>query len=209
EKLENSAYVKEGVIYVKKGKKIHKLCEVSALQIPGHHNLENALAAAAIGIFAGVQGRTVSKVLKTFKGVEHRLEFVREKGGVKFYNDSKATNPDASIKAINAMQGKTILIAGGKDNGTDYGEFVESLKDKVRYLILIGEAKKIIAYKARVINYNNIVYASTLDEAIEIANSYANIGDNILLSPACASTDMFSCYEERGERFKKKVLGLR
>ena len=135
--------------------------------------------------------------------------FVREKNGVKYYNDSKGTNPDATISAIDAMKGKIILIAGGRDKGIDYGNLIMKVKEKVRYLILIGEAKKKIALKAKDLNYNYIIYADTLEEAVDLANSYSNVGDNVLLSPACSSFDMFKNYEERGKKFKEKVMSLK
>ncbi|MBR4315244.1 MAG: UDP-N-acetylmuramoyl-L-alanine--D-glutamate ligase, partial [Lachnospiraceae bacterium] len=142
-------------------------------------------------------------------GLEHRIEFVREKNGVKYFNDSKATNPDAAIKAIDAMKGKILLIAGGRDKGIDYGDFIMKVKEKVRYMILIGEAKKKIAVKARALNYNSLIFADSLEEAVDIANSYSNVGDNVLLSPACSSFDMFKSYEDRGEKFKEKVMSLK
>ena len=106
-------------------------------------------------------------------------------------------------------KGKILLIAGGRDKGVDYGDFIMKVKEKVRYLILIGEAKKKIAQKARDLNYNSVIFADTLDEAVEIANSYSNVGDNVLLSPACSSFDMFKSYEERGEKYKEKVMSLK
>ena len=167
------------------------------------------MAAMGMAYYMGVSFVDIVDACKEFKGLEHRIEFVREKNGVKYYNDSKGTNPDATINAIDAMKGKIILIAGGRDKGIDYGNLIMKIKEKVRYLILIGEAKKKIALEAKDLNYNYIIYADTLEEAVDIANSYSNVGDNVLLSPACSSFDMFKNYEERGEKFKEKVMSLK
>ena len=202
-------YIFDNAIFFKDNTKTIKLLNLSELKIFGNHNYENVMAAIAVAYYMGVSFVDIVDVAKSFNGLEHRLEFVREKNGVKYYNDSKATNPDAAIKAIEAMKGKTILIAGGRDKGVDYGDFVIAVKEKVRYLILYGEAKKKIAHKAQDLNYNNVIFADNLKEAVDVANSYSNVGDNVLLSPACSSFDMFSSYEERGKVFKEKVMSLK
>ena len=207
--LTEGFYLYDNAIFFKDNTKTIKLLNVSELKIIGNHNYENVMAAMAIGYYMGVSFVDIVDACKEFKGLEHRIEFVREKNGVKYYNDSKGTNPDATISAIDAMKGKIILIAGGRDKGIDYGNLIMKVKEKVRYLILIGEAKKKIALKAKDLNYNYIIYADTLEEAVDLANSYSNVGDNVLLSPACSSFDMFKNYEERGKKFKEKVMSLK
>ena len=207
--LTEGFYMYDDSIYFKDKTKTIKLLKTSELKLIGNHNYENVMAAMAMAYYMNVPLVNIVDSCKLFKGLEHRIEFVREKNGVKYYNDSKGTNPDAAIKAIDAMDGKTLLIAGGKDKGIDYGDFIIKVKEKVRYMILIGEAKKKIANKARDLNFNSIIFADTLEEAVDIANSYSNVGDNVLLSPACSSFDMFKNYEERGEKFKEKVMSLK
>ena len=207
--LTEGFYIYDDAIFYKDNTKTIKLLNVNELKLIGNHNYENVMAAMAIAYYMGVSFVDIVDACKEFIGLEHRIEFVREKNGVKYYNDSKATNPDAAIKAIDAMKGKILLIAGGRDKGIDYGDFIMKVKEKVRYLILIGEAKKKIAVKARGLNYNSLIFADSLDEAVDIANSYSNIGDNVLLSPACSSFDMFKSYEDRGEKFKEKVMSLK
>ena len=207
--LTEGFYLYDDSIFYKDKTKTIKLVNTNELKLIGCHNYENVMAAMAISYYMGVSFVDIVDACKEFTGLEHRIEFVREKNGVRYYNDSKGTNPDAAIKAIDAMKGKTILIAGGRDKGIDYGDFIMKVKEKVRYLILIGEAKKKIAYKAKSLNYNSVIFADTLEEAVDIANSYSNAGDNILLSPACSSFDMFKSYKERGEKFKEKVMSLK
>lgn len=207
--LTDGIYLFDDAIFFKDKDKTIKLMQVDELKLLGVHNFENVMAAIGIAYYMGVPFINIVETCKNFKSIEHRIEFVREKNGVKYYNDSKGTNPDAAIKAIDAMNGKTILIAGGRDKGIDYGDLIMKIKEKVRYLILYGEAKKKIANKARDMNYNSIIFADTLDEAVDIANSYSRVGDNVLLSPACSSFDMFKNYEERGEKFKQKVMSIK
>lgn len=202
-------YIKNDSIFFKTNFKVLKLLDLNELHLLGYHNYENVMVAMAVAYFMNVPFSEIVEACKEFMPIAHRIEFVRERCGIKFYNDSKATNPDAVIKAIDAMNGKIILIAGGKDKGVDYGDMVVKIKSKVKCLILIGEAKKNIANRCRSLNYNNIVFAETLEEAVDVANSYANVGDNVLLSPACSSYDMFSSYVERGNKFKEKVMSLK
>lgn len=202
-------YIDDDAIFYKDKVKTIKLVRLSELKISGLHNYEDAMAAIASAFYMGKSFIDIIDTLKEFKGLPHRLEFVREKNGVKYYNDSKSTNPDASIKAIDALKGKMILIVGGRDKGLDYGDLLVKVREKVRYLILIGEAKKKIANAARLLNYTSIIYADTLEEAVDIANSYSNVGDNVLLSPACSSFDMFKGYEDRGEKYVKKVMSMK
>lgn len=197
----------EEIVYqTKEGRK--KVCEVSQLHLVGIHNVENVMAAVAITFSLGVPMERIQKTVKDFKAVEHRIEFVREKDQVVYYNDSKGTNPDASIQAIKAMSRPTILIAGGYDKNSEYEEYIKAFDGKVRLMVGIGETKEKIAQKARQMGFSDIIFADTLKEAVEICAKQACPGDAILLSPACASWDMFQSYEERGCLFKEYVNGL-
>ena len=206
----NAAYVKEGYIYVRKNGKDKKLCRAEDLQIPGKHNLENALAAAAIAIFAGARAGAVSKVLRSFKGVEHRIEYVRTFKGVRYVNDSKGTNPDSTIKAIEATAAPIILIAGGYEKKSDFTELINKFDGKVKYLVLLGvtaERFKQTALKCGFAD-DHIVKCPSLEACVASAAALASPGDTVLLSPACASWDMFKSYEQRGEMFKEYVKAL-
>lgn len=207
---ENSAYLSEGRIYVNKNGKRISICNASELQIPGKHNLENALAAAAICVFADVPGRTVGKALRSFKGVEHRLELVREYKGVRYINDSKGTNPDASVKALEAMSSPIILIAGGYDKKLAFDDFIKAFNGKVVYLLLLGATADTIADTARKYGFpdDRIIKCNSLSACVASAAKLAEKGDTVLLSPACASWGMFENYEQRGEEFKRLVKDL-
>lgn len=185
-----------------------QVCHVSDLQILGKHNYENVMAAIAISYFMGVPVDCIKKGVMAFQAVEHRIEFVAEKRGVKYYNDSKGTNPDAAIKAIEAMVSPTVLIGGGYDKKSSYGEWVDAFGDTVKCLVLIGETKDKIAAVAKEKGFYNIHMADSLEAAVQIARQQAKSGDAVLLSPACASWDMFSGYEERGNLFKEYVNAL-
>ncbi len=182
--------------------------DVHELHLLGRHNFENVMAATAISTAMGVPLEKIQKVLRTFTAVEHRIEFVLERAGVKYYNDSKGTNPDAAIQAINAMPGPILLIAGGYDKQSEYDEWVEAFEGKVKYLVLIGQTRDKIAECAKAHGFTEIMYAEDMPEAVHVCASYANMGDCVLLSPACASWGMFKNYEERGEIFKECVKNL-
>ena len=147
-------------------------------------------------------------ICKAFQAVEHRIEFVTEKSGVVYYNDSKGTNPDAAIKGIQAMSRPTLLIGGGYDKGSDYTEWIQSFDGKVKYLVLLGVTKEKIAETARKCGFDNIIMTESLEEAVKVCAENAESGDAVLLSPACASWDMFPSYEVRGRRFKELVRNL-
>ena len=189
------------------GKK-EPLVDVRDLQLLGRHNYENVMAAAAIAIRIGVPMEVIRRVVKEFKAVEHRIEFVLERAGVKYYNDSKGTNPDAAIQAIRAMPGPTVLIAGGYDKHSEYDEWIGEFGDKVKYLVLIGQTRDKIAECARAHGFNDIMYAEDMEEAVHVCAAYADAGDSVLLSPACASWGMFANYEQRGNIFKECVRNL-
>ncbi len=175
------------------------------LQILGVHNYENAMAAVAISFAMGVPLEVIQKTLREFRAVEHRIEFVTEKDGVAYYNDSKGTNPDAAIQGIRAMSRPTVLIAGGYDKGSDYREWLLSCKGRVKELILLGATAEKIAREAERLGFAGIRFAVSMEEAVTLARAAANPGDAVLLSPACASWGMFKNYEERGRIFKELV----
>ncbi|KAF0134175.1 MAG: UDP-N-acetylmuramoylalanine--D-glutamate ligase [Candidatus Saganbacteria bacterium] len=179
--------------------------------IPGDHNLENALAAAQIALIAGVKIKVIKEVLSTFKGVEHRIELFTEKKGVKYYNDSKATNPDSTVVALKSLdEGKrnVILIAGGRDKGGDLTNLAKMIKASVKKAILIGEAAERFGKALKEHNFQDIIFASSFEEAVNISYSLAQNNEKVVLSPACASFDMFKNFEERGIQFKKLVNSL-
>lgn len=188
--------------------RITEIVDVKELNLLGRHNYENVMAAIAIGSAMGVSIDRIRRVVKAFQAVEHRIEFVLERSGVKYYNDSKGTNPDAAIQAIRAMNGPTLLIAGGYDKDARYDEWVEEFGGKVKYLVLIGQTRDKISECAKEHGFTDIMYAEDMSEAVRVCASYANMGDNVLLSPACASWGMFENYEERGRIFKECVRNL-
>lgn len=187
--------------------RFNPVCLKEELSLPGVHNLENALAAATAAWAGGVDLETIGEVLCNFRGVEHRLEVARRLNGVTFINDSKGTNPEASQKALEAFpDSDIILIAGGKDKGADFTELIRSVKHNgVKFMILLGETAQKIKKAALEQDIKNLLIAETLDDAVSLAWRNASAGDVVLLSPACASWDMYSNYEERGRHFKKRV----
>lgn len=195
------------IVYVHGGKRT-EVVNIHELQILGKHNYENVMAAVAIAVRMGVPMASIQKAVKEFHAVEHRIEFVLERSGVKYYNDSKGTNPDAAIQAIRAMPGPIVLIAGGYDKQSEYDEWVEEFGDKVKYLVLIGQTRDKIAECARRHGFTEIMYAEDMAEAVRVCAAYANTGDCVLLSPACASWGMFDNYEQRGDIFKECVRSL-
>lgn len=206
--LENGYYLENGTIYVAKDKVADKVINVDELNLLGDHNYENVMAACAVSRAMGVPMDKIVEVLKLFTAVEHRIEYVTEKRGVKFYNDSKGTNPDAAIKGIKAMNRPTLLIGGGYDKESEYDEWIESFDGKVKKLVLIGQTKEKIAECAKKHNFNDVVLCETFEEAINYCYDHAVSGDAVLLSPACASWGMFPNYEERGRIFKDIVNNL-
>ncbi|MCD8122727.1 MAG: UDP-N-acetylmuramoyl-L-alanine--D-glutamate ligase [Clostridiales bacterium] len=197
----------DDIVFAHDGKK-EIVVNVHELQILGRHNYENVMAAVAIAIRMGVPMDGIRRAVKEFQAVEHRIEFVLERSGVKYYNDSKGTNPDAAIQAIRAMPGPTILIAGGYDKNSEYDEWIEAFDGKVKHLVLIGQTRDKIADCAKSHGFQEIMYAEDMAEAVRVCAAYANAGDNVLLSPACASWGMFENYEQRGEIFKECVRNL-
>ena len=173
------------------------------ISLPGVHNLENVLAAVTATRLAGAAHEAIAEAVRTFAGVEHRLEFVAEIAGVRYYNDSKATNVDATLKALEAFPGRVLVILGGKDKGSDYSTLQQALKERSVLALLIGEAAEKI--ERQIAGSVTIERAGTLQRAVEIASQAARRGDVVLLAPACASFDQFKNYEQRGREFKELV----
>lgn len=205
-RVEKGLYTEDGWIVSNVDHCEGKICKISEIGIMGVHNLENSMAAAAAALLRGCGQETIASTLKEFSGLEHRLEFVREIGGVKYINDSKGTNVGAVIKSIESFDERLLLIAGGRDKASDFSPLRPLIKEKVRSLILIGEAREKIG--AAVGDLTTTVYSDSLEEAVHVAFREAVKGDVVLLSPACASFDMFKNFEERGRRFKEIVWKL-
>lgn len=207
--LENGIYLDENndIIYSREGNKI-KCLNTSEMKLVGVHNAENVMAAIGMALAMNVPMEVIVKTIKEFNAIEHRIEYVATKNGVVYYNDSKGTNTDASIKALEAMPRKTVLIAGGYDKGSEFDEWVDAFGDKIKCLVLIGVTAEKIAKAAREKGFDNIIFASTLEEAVKESAKNADDGEIVLLSPACASWDMFNSYEERGDLFKQYVNEL-
>lgn len=206
-KLEKGIYLEDGnIVYCVEEPTV--VCHVSELKLLGTHNYENVMAAVAMAAAYGVPMDIIRKTVKEFAGVAHRIEFVCEKNGVAYYNDSKGTNPDAAIKGIQAMNRPTFLIGGGYDKNAEYDEWIESFDGKVKSLVLLGQTREKIAKTARKLGLENIIMAESLEEAVEICEKLSVPGDAVLLSPACASWGMFKNYEERGDKFKAYVNAL-
>ncbi len=206
-KLEKGIYLEDGEIIYRNGKEI-SVCRVEELNLLGTHNYENVMAASAMALVYGVPVDVVRKSVLAFKGVEHRIEYVTEKNGVVYYNDSKGTNPDAAIKGIKAMNRPTVLIGGGYDKDSVYTDWIHSFDGKVKRLILIGATREKIARDALACGFTDYEFAETFEEAVLTAAKAASPGDAVLLSPACASWGMFPNYEVRGEKFKEIVNSL-
>ena len=206
-RLEKGIYLDDGnMIY--KGEEEIVVCHTSELPLLGTHNYENVMAAVAMAYSYGVPMELIRKAVREFQGVAHRIEFVAEKNGVAYYNDSKGTNPDAAIRGIRAMNRPTVLIGGGYDKNSEFDEWIESFDGKVKLLVLLGATREKIADTARKHGFDRIAMADTFEEAMQISVAAAESGDAVLLSPACASWGMFKNYEERGDKFKELVNAL-
>ena len=206
-KLEKGIYLDNDKIIYKNPDEV-EVCHVDELQILGTHNYENVMAAVCMAAVYGVPMETIRKAILAFKGVAHRIEYVAEKNGVVYYNDSKGTNPDAAIKAIQAMRRPTILLGGGYDKDSEYTEWINNFDGKVKKLILMGATKEKIARDCEKCDFHDYVYVDTFEEAMNLAVEMAEPGDAVLLSPACASWGMFPNYEVRGDKFKEIVNSL-
>ena len=209
QEVKTGAYLEgEEVVFSLNGHK-KRVLRADEIRIPGEHNLENALAATALTMLAGVPAPVVRHTLKTFPGVEHRIETVRTVEGVTSIHDSKGTHVDASIRAVRAMKAPTVLLAGGYDKHTDFLPLArEILASKIHTVVVLGDTAEQIERALRAVGFESILHAKTFEEAVLLARSCAREGENVLLSPACASFDMFQDYEERGRVFKEIVSRL-
>ncbi|MDO4331066.1 MAG: UDP-N-acetylmuramoyl-L-alanine--D-glutamate ligase [Eubacteriales bacterium] len=207
-KLDEGYYLDGDMICRNLGGGQEELMNVNDMNLIGVHNYENVMAAIAVSAAFGVPVEHIVPVVKDFKAVEHRIEYVATKKGVIYYNDSKGTNPDAAIQAIRAMRWPTVLIGGGYDKGSAYDEWIEAFEGKVRLLVLIGQTKEKIAACAKAHGLDDVVLADSFEEAMDICVKNARPGDAVLLSPACASWGMFPNYEMRGQMFKEYVNGI-
>ncbi len=190
------------------GKTGEVLMNMSESNIPGDHNCENIMAAILMTREMGVPMELILRTVKNFKAVEHRVEFVKTVKGVDYYNDSKGTNPDAAIKGIQSMNRPTVLIGGGYDKGGEFDEWIKAFGGKVKYLLLLGATKEKIARTAEKYDFTEYEFVDTLQNAVKRAAELSESGDAVLLSPACASWDMFDSYEQRGRLFKDYVRRL-
>jgi UDP-N-acetylmuramoylalanine--D-glutamate ligase len=208
--VEQGAWVRDGNIVFRdarreKEQQQREIMQVSEIPLKGGHNLENVLAAVCSGVLMGCAVDKIRQAVRDFKAVEHRLEFVATIRGVDYYNDSKATNVDATIKALESFPSNIHLILGGKDKGSDYTVLNDLLRQRVKRVYTIGAAAEKIESQ---IKGAEVVHAETLENAVRKANAAAQSGDVVLLAPACASFDQFKSYEHRGKVFKEIVRGL-
>jgi len=206
QRVAQGAFVKENDLLFRREGIEEKVLNLADIPLPGAHNVENVLAAVAATRLAGVEAAAIAKGVRSFAGVEHRLEFVAEVGGVRFYNDSKATNVDATRKALDAFPGRILIILGGKDKGSDYTVLQTPLREKAILALLIGAAAAKI--EKQIAGSVAIEQAGTIERAVETAAHAARPGDIVLLAPACASFDQFQNYEHRGRVFKELVHQL-
>ncbi|MCM8781844.1 MAG: UDP-N-acetylmuramoyl-L-alanine--D-glutamate ligase [Candidatus Omnitrophica bacterium] len=201
------AFIKDGAIYVDTNGRAQRLFYADELPLRGEHNLQNYMAAILVGLIFKVEPEVMRKVLKNFKGLGHRCEFITEIEGVRFVNDSKATTVDATMHAIRSLDGAIVLIAGGRDKGSDFTVLRGLIEERVKAIILIGEAKAKI--KTQLLGTAPLYEARDLKEAVQIGFNVASKSDFVLLSPMCASFDMFKNFEERGNVFKKAIKLLK
>lgn len=207
--------LKRRIIYRESADQETIIADVDSISIPGRFNVGNALAACGIAIAAGADPSLLGEVLASFRGVEHRLEYVADKAGATYYNNSKATNSKATIMALTSFERPVVLIAGGLDRGSDYLELLPVLSGRVKALVALGETKDKLTNVAQLAGLKQIISvdngesaAAVLEQAVQEASALAEEGDIVLLSPACASWDMFTSYEERGRIFKEAVHNL-
>ncbi len=211
EVLSFGAYVQGGNLVVSNGQGEETLLPCDALKIPGKHNLENALAASAVCYFGGIEPDAIRSALRSFAGVAHRIEPVATIDGVRYINDSKGTNPDSTIKALEAVEGPILLIAGGYEKNSDFTELIQHFPGRVRKLLLLGTTAQRFAERALALGFpkEDIVLCKNMEQCVERGRALARPGDCVLLSPASASWDMYSGFEERGDHFKRLVEELR
>ena len=217
EEVENGAFIGDGRLILSRhgrgDRSLIDVCAVSEIRLRGEHNLENVLAACAVGQLLGATAGTMREVITSFTGVAHRLELVREAGGVRYYNDSIATSPARAIAGLRSFDDPVLLIAGGYDKQLPFDEFAEVALTKAKMVFLIGETAPKIEAAIRAAAKGKegrprLFRCNDLEHAVHLAHEQARPGDVVLLSPACASYDMFQNFEQRGERFRKVVHNL-
>ena len=206
--LTEGIFLRNGDIIYKENGVETVIINVSELNIIGKHNHENAMAAIVGAIALGVSLENIRKTLRSFLAVEHRIEYTCTKNGVKYYNDSKGTNPDAAIQAVRAMSSSTVLIGGGYDKQSEYDEWIESFGDRIKLLLLMGQTAEKIALCCDIHGFKNYRFVKDMEEAVKVAHKEALPGEAVLLSPACASWGMFENYEQRGRIFKDLARSL-
>jgi UDP-N-acetylmuramoylalanine--D-glutamate ligase len=204
--VEQGAFVSNGKLILRRNNKEEEILNCDEISLPGAHNLENVLAASIVARLAGVQSAQIAEAVHAFAGVEHRIEFVAEIHGARYYNDSKATNVDATLRALEAFPGRIIVILGGQDKASDYSPLRELLRERTILALLIGSVAEKI--ERQIAGSVAIERAGTLERAVQIATCTAQPGDVVLLAPACASFDQFQNYEHRGRVFKELVRQL-
>ncbi len=206
--LEDGCFYLDDCIYLAKGGETVRLMNIHEMHLLGMHNVENVMAAILMADSIGIPMKTILDTVKNFHAVEHRIEYVATVDGVDYYNDSKGTNPDAAIKAVEAMNRTTVLIGGGYDKESTYDEWIESFGTKIKALVLIGQTAQKIEDCAKAHGFTEIYRAESMEDAVEKCADLAEDGEAVLLSPACASWGMFKNYEERGRIFKELVRAL-
>lgn len=210
--IDEGCFVRDGSVWIKRGGLEEELIKTEDILLPGAHNLENVCAAVMAAVLANVQKKHIVSVLKTFKGLEHRLELVRELNGVKYYDDSFSTTPETAIAAIQAFKTPEILILGGAHKGSDFKELGCVIRDAKNIKAIIGIGVEWKRIKEKIMNHESgimlIERAKTMEQIVAAASKIGQPGDVVLLSPACSSFDMFKNYKERGDQFKEEVLKL-
>ncbi len=207
--LNEGIFIKDEKIVYKSKESTKDIIELKKINIPGDHNIENVMAAIGVAIALDLSMDKVRNSIIDFKGVEHRLELVESSiKNVKFYNDSKGTNPDSTIKAVEALKENIIIILGGYDKDSNFDALIENFKTKVKYAVVLGETRNKIAKTLDAYNFTNYKIVDSLEEAVKEAYNNSKLGYKILLSPACASWDMYNSFEERGTHFKNIIKKL-
>ncbi|MGI5824653.1 MAG: UDP-N-acetylmuramoyl-L-alanine--D-glutamate ligase [Bacillota bacterium] len=209
EVLTNGIYAKDGKIIISRGGQQRELIDIDDIFIKGGHNVENVMAASAMAYAIGIDIKVIREALKSFRGVEHRQEYVREKDGVLYINDSKGTNPDSTLQALLAYDRPMVLILGGYNKKSSFDSLMPLIKEKVHHVVILGETSDIIKKMLDDNDYKNYAEAGgDFVKAVDLAVGFAKAGDVVMLSPACASWDMFKCFEDRGDLFKALVNKL-
>jgi len=205
--LDNGVYIGDDKIIASIEKR-QEICAISDLKIRGEHNLDNAMAAAAVSLLVGIPAEDIGKTFSEFEGISHRIEFVASLDGVDYFNDSKATNPDATSKALQSFESPIVLLVGGRNKGNSFRHLALDIREKAKAVVLFGEAADEMYLLLRELNLD-VTRVNTVPEAVARARNFSKAGDVVLFSPGCASFDQFSDYKERGLVFKDAVINLK